>query len=107
MRIRLIATVLSALALTACTDTVWQKPIALSPRVQLAYDYYTNLPNPEQFAVSEDGQHFGMTYCPAESSSGCVTRGTTTQAIRLCENSSGGVECKIYAIGVSKVYTGQ
>ena len=110
MLIRSIATLFAALALSACGsngDIVWQEPIELSPRVQAAYDAYTKLPNPSHFAVSEDGQAYGYTYCPAASGSGCSNRGVRSRVIRNCEEHSGGSKCKIYAIGVSQIYSGQ
>lgn len=107
---RLIGILFGALALMACGSVGgggWHKPIELSPWVQSAYDAYRKLPSPGQFAVSEDGRHYGYTYCPAASASGCRDRGARFMAIQYCESSSGGAECKIYAIGVRKVYSGQ
>lgn len=110
MRTRLIATLFGALALTACGlagESTWRKPIELSPRVQAAYDAYGKLPSPSHFAVSEDGRHYGYTYCPEASGSACGDRGVRFMAIRNCEHSSGGAECRIYAIGRRQVYSGQ
>ena len=108
MRTGLIATFLGALALTACGsigDSVWQKPIDLSPRVQAAFDAYTKLPAPAEFAVSEDGQHYGYSYCSEVSGSGCRGKARFI-AIQNCESRS-GVECKTYAIGTSPVFSGR
>lgn len=109
MRTGLIATLFGALALAACGSagsSTWQKPIELSPQVQAYFDAYTELPAPGVFVVSEDGRQAGYTYCPAVSGSACRTSRTYT-IIRNCESRSGGVECKIYAIGVSQVFSGQ
>lgn len=110
MHTRSIAILFGALHLAACEsagDFSWQKPIELWPEAQSAFDAYRELPSPGYFAVSEDGRHYGFTYCPAPSASACIERGARFMAIRNCEYSSGGAECRMYAVGGRRTYRGQ
>ena len=77
--------------------------INLSSAVLDGFAKYKELQDPSYFAVSEDGQRYGYSYCKKPP---CSTDWEYTQniAIYSCEKNSYGSPCRIYASGTTIVW---
>ena len=90
-----------ALLLGACQDTGGAQgpPPAFSPAVQAYFEQYMEKVNPTVFVVSTDGRSATYYYCP-DTADVCVRSVEATHKARMdCETKSGGVPCKVYALG--------
>ncbi len=95
--------------LSACQDTTGAQgpPPTFSPAVQAIFERYMGEINPTLFVVSTDGQYARYTYCPAYADACYPAAGATkSKALRSCEEQSGGVSCKVYALGRRVVWKG-
>lgn len=93
------------LAVAGCQGTnsyVGSGPIVLSPLAQVRLDSYLADPSPENFSVSIDGKNSAGVVCPYLECE--FTNGTF--AIRICEQRSDGVPCKVFATGKKIVWQG-
>ena len=72
-----------------------QGTITVTEEVQAAYRYFRDAREPLFFALSTDGQGFGLTFCPTPRP--CRRATARANALRLCERNSGGTPCQIYA----------
>lgn len=72
-----------------------QGSITVTEEVQAAYRYFREAREPLFFALSIDGQGFGLTFCPTPRP--CRRATARANALRLCERNSGGTPCQIYA----------
>lgn len=79
-------------------------PIDLSRRVEAHFQSYLTKPNGEFFAISTDGKHYGYSVC-RDGRFACVEDGDSV-ALRSCHSRSGGVPCKILAVGEDIVWQG-
>lgn len=94
-----------ALSLAGCvTDDYATGPITMSERTLAAYVKYKNLPSPEYFAVSVNGNAAGYTFCP---DGGSCSGNRIGAALDLCKSYSRGSKCVIYASGGKPVFDGE
>ena len=91
---------LCVLALSACqtASNIGSGPITLSTSVQDLLRQYMKEDTPEVFAISTDGRTSSYRYCP-DFADTCWAENSRWKAIQDCEGLSGGVPCKIYAVG--------
>lgn len=77
--------------------------VTLTPWLQEYYAQYKRHTIPLFFAVAEDGSYATYTFCD----SACRGKGSgRADTIYGCEKYSGGVPCRIYAVGNSVVWDG-
>ena len=81
-----------------------QGSITVTEEVQAAYRHFREAREPLFFALSTDGQGFGLTFCPTPRP--CRRATARANALRLCERNSGGTPCQIYADDRRIVWTG-
>ena len=94
-----------ALSLAGCvTDDYATGPIKMSEGALAAYVRYKNLPSPEYFAVSVNGNAVGYTFCP---DGGSCSGNRIGAALDLCKSYSKGSKCVIYAYGGKPVFDGE
>ena len=95
--------------LSACQDTTRAQgpPPKFSPSTQALFEQYMEEINPTLFVVSTDGRAAWYTYCPAHADFCYPASGATkSTALRDCEKDSGGVPCRVYAVGRRIVWGG-
>ena len=104
--LRLSGLFLATLLAASCQTTdnlTGSGPIEFSPGVQRCFDTYLSKERSYAFAVAIDGSSScGDVFCK-ETQCG-ITNDRRWRAIEVCERSSGGVPCKIYAIRDSVVW---
>ena len=81
-----------------------QGSITATEEVRAAYRHFREAREPLFFALSTDGQGFGLTFCPTPRP--CRRATARANALRLCERNSGGTPCQIYADDRRIVWTG-
>ncbi|MDJ0936594.1 MAG: hypothetical protein QNI93_14420 [Kiloniellales bacterium] len=81
-----------------------QESITVTEDVRAAYRYFREAREPLFFALSTDGQGFGLTFCPTPRP--CRRATARANALRLCERNSGGTPCQVYADDRRIVWTG-
>ena len=103
---RLLTTLCVCVPLGACqTDSnAGSGPLTLTPSSQALFIQYKKLHNPGAFAVSIDGRFASYRYCPDNEA--CRFENSVQKAIQYCQEHSGGVPCKIYAIDCTVVWKG-
>ena len=96
---RLLTVALGLTSLTSCESARAPQygtgPLTLSPLIQASFDKYLTEFTPAFFFVSLDGLHSYYVYCRETN----CTDSISIYGIRNCESHSGGVPCKIYAVG--------
>lgn len=81
---------------------------AFSSSVEVLFEKYKKKTNPELFIISTDGQRAVFTYCPDIADLCPPSAGATkAKALKKCEERSGGVPCKVYAVGRRVVWKGR
>ncbi len=96
-----------ASALAGCQTTFYEAgttPITLSPTVVAGFEEYKKADYPLFFAVSTNGQGYAYFTCPSRPAY-CETD-PSGELISLCEEHSGGVDCKIFAFDRGIVWKG-
>jgi hypothetical protein len=100
--LRLVFTVV---ALSSCQSSeayYGRGKLDLSWVVRARFADYLKEPSANVFAVSEDGNSFNYRYCPTQTR--CSSEDAVYYAIKGCEINSGGVPCKVYAMGSTVVW---
>ena len=102
-----VALAVLAAALVAGCKTVGgvkgSGPLTVAPNVAAGFETYKTKAKPLTFAVSTDGQDYSYYFCPGTP---CDSSHATPEAIASCQGRSGGVPCKIFAIGREVVWDG-
>ncbi len=104
---RLLTALCVCVPLGACqTDSnAGSGPLTLTPNIQTFFIQYNREDRPAAFAVSVDGRSASYRYCPNVADR-CVLENNQRKAIQRCQELSGGVPCKIYAIEHRVVWKG-
>lgn len=104
--LRLSGLFLATILIASCQtteDLAGSGPIQFTPQVQQCFDAYLEKDTSYAFAVAVDGaSSCGYVFCK-EAQCG-ISNDRRWRAIEVCEKSSGGVPCKIYAIRESVVW---
>jgi len=80
-------------------------PLTLSATAQRAWTRYLAHFNPQAFAVTADGVHYGWSHCPSQN---CLAPETgIEEAMTYCRAESPGPPCHLYAIGREVVWRGE
>lgn len=98
----LIAAVLAAGCKTA-GGIKGDGPIRVSSNVANGFAEYKTKAKPLTFAVSVDGREYSYYYCTGTP---CTSSHATPETIADCQGRSGGVPCKVFAIGREVVWNG-
>ena len=108
MHSRILGFVFVVLAVAGCqtvSSNYGSGPIYLSDLVKGRLQGYLANPNGTYFAVSTDGEQYGYSGCEGGRYGGC-SETSGSNAIRVCQNRSDGVPCKVYASGDKIVWQG-
>ncbi|MBT3790161.1 MAG: hypothetical protein HN725_22680 [Alphaproteobacteria bacterium] len=92
------------LGLSACQtapDDTGSGKITLTEKSKARFEDYLKLDMPLYFAISDDGNSIGYTFCP---SANCADYSARYSAIQYCEVNSNGKACRIYAHGTQVVW---
>ena len=92
----LISAVLAASGCKTAGGVKGSGPLTVSPRVAAVFERYKETAKPLTFAISTDGRNFGAYYCTGTP---CTSSHATPEAFSDCQGRSGGVPCKVFAIG--------
>jgi hypothetical protein len=106
MRVKFLGLSIVFLLLAGCAGQgeVGDGPLVLSPEVKRFYKQYLKQAGESgRFAVAEDGNFAGATYCPKNEQ--CHSA-SSTRAIGLCQGNPSNSRCKIFAVGHSIVWRG-
>ena len=87
---------------SSTSENIGSGPIRLSSDVKGQFDAYRKRSFPIYFAVSVDGKSEGHGFC--NNGYTCGQFSQESYVIGSCESNSGGVPCKIYAIGKKIVW---
>lgn len=80
-------------------------PLTLSATARRAWTRYLAHFNPQAFAVTADGTHYGWSHCPSQN---CLAPETgIEEAMTYCRAESPGAPCHLYAIGREVVWQGE
>ena len=104
---RLLTALCVCVPLGACqTDSnAGSGPLTLTPDIQALFIQYKKETSPVAFAVSINGRSANYRYCP-DAWDACHFENSQAKAIERCQEFSGGVPCKIYAIERTVVWKG-